>query len=261
MGHKLIADVFDVLLIDPKNKNVVASTTLQDSNIEVTLESNDVRGGKGNELIATLHAGRDITINLTDVEFNYEWLAMQLGQNIKTAAGVAYAMPKKYTVKDDSSTLIITLDEVPILDEDDEPELLKIFDANGDEVTIADVTDNVVTLTGVQDGDEVEVRTYTYATDEATETITIDNRKFAGKFICILETLQISNDEQPEFKIQYQFDEVRPTGEFTIETTSERTGSTQAMTLRVMKPEGSSMVGRVLRIPIEPEEENGNGEE
>ena len=249
MDHKLVADVFDVLLIDPDTLDVAGSTTLQDANIEVSLDANDVNAGKDNALIAIIHSTRNINIALTDVEWKYEFLAKQLGQDIVTGAGVAYAMPKWYTVEEETAVFTITLDEAPILDEG-EAELLVIKDDTGALVTVSSVTGNEVTLTGVTDGQEVEVVTYTYESSATTETIDFDNNKYAKKFICVLETLEINEDEEPTYKLQYQFTSAKPTGEFSIETTSERSAGTQSMNLRVLKPKTTSVVGKAMRIPI-----------
>lgn len=237
----LVADVFDVLLIDKETNEVVATTTLTEANIEVSVTENEVRGGKNNNLIGILHAGRDININLTDAEFRYEWLAKQLGQDIKTGAGIAYAMPKFYTVDEAG---VITLEHEPIEGS------VKVFDINGKEIT-GTVSGNTVTLTGVQPGDKVEVRTYKYQTDANTETIEINNKVFAKGVMCILETLEIDGEENPLSKIQYQFDKAVPSGNFTINTASERTAQTQQFDLRVIKPQNSDVVGRVLRIPVD----------
>ncbi len=58
----VIADVFEVLLID-NDGEAVGRTTVQDGSIEVTVQANDVNGGRGNELIGILHATRDIVLS------------------------------------------------------------------------------------------------------------------------------------------------------------------------------------------------------
>lgn len=246
----VIADVFDVILIDTDG-DTIGTTTLQEANIEVQVQENEVRGGKGNQLLGILHSDRDITINLTDVNFRYEWLAKQLGQDIKTGAGVAYAMPKWYTVVDNAGTKEFTLDETP-----SDAVSLAIYDEGGnkltpttdytvsaDKVTIIDAT--------IAAGDAVEVRTYKYATDAQTQTIEIDNSVFAKGVTAILDTLEIDEStETATHKIQYQFDNALPSGNFSINTASEKTASTQAFNLRVVKPKTSTKVGRMLRFAI-----------
>lgn len=244
----LIADVFDVTLIDTDTNDVIATTTLQEANIEVSVSENEVRAGKGNALLATLKVSRDITISLTDAEFKYEWLAKQLGQDVKTGAGIGYAAPKWYTATG-TSTITITLDKTP-----KSKASLVIYDADGVKVPDANYTLSTSTVTfttGVTAGEEVEVRTYQFDTPATTQTIEFDSKVFAKGFKAILETVEIDGDETITHVLQYQFDSALPDGNFSVNTASERNAATQAFNLRVLKPKNSSVVGRLLRFPYE----------
>lgn len=244
----LIADVFDVILVD-NDGEVIGTTTLTEANIDVTVQENDVRGGKGNQLLGILHSDRDIAINLTDAEFKYDWLAKQFGQDIITESGVAWAMPKWYEAVDDMGEVTITLDNTPLTEDSN----LKIYDVSGAEIaetTGYTINENIITLVDGAEGDRVEVRTYKYDTDESTKVIEIDNSIFAKGVQCILETLEITGEEEPVATIQYQFEKALPSGNFTASTASERTAQAQAFNLRVIKPANSTKVGKVLRIPI-----------
>ena len=66
----------------------------------------------------------------------------------------------------------------------------------------------------------------------------------------ILETIEISGDEIPLFKVQYQFESAVPTGNFQINTSSERTAQAQNFQLKILKPETSTIVGKIVRIPL-----------
>jgi hypothetical protein len=242
-----IADVFDVILIDTKTGDVIATTTLQDANIDVKVSENEIRGSKGNALLGTLHVSRDITIALTDAEFKYDWLAKQLGQDVTTGAGVAYAAPKWYTVTDAAGALKITLAKTP-----SNSASLAIYDADGVKILSSSYTvaTGVVTFTtGVVAGDLVEVRTYTYATPAETQTIEFDAKVFASGVQAILETIEIEGDETIVNTLQYQFDSCVPDGNFTVNTKSDRNAATQAFGLKVLKPKTSSVVGRLVRFP------------
>lgn len=242
-----VADVFDVIMRDKATKDVIASTTLQSANIEATVTENEIRGGKGNNLLGILHVSRDINVPLTDAEFKYEWLAKQLGQDIKTGAGVAWAMPKWYTVEE---SLDFTLEATPT-----DKASVAIYDKDGARLALDTdftVTDNKILITkaGIETGDKVEVRTFQYTTPPTTQIIEIDNAVFAKGVELILETIEISGDEIPVAKIQYQFDSAVPTGNFTINTASERTAQAQQFDLRIIKPTDSTVVGRAVRIPL-----------
>ena len=235
----VIADVFDVLLID-ENEDVVGTTTLQDANIEVSVQENDVRGGKGNQLLGVLHSDRDIVISMNDVNFRYDWLAKNFGQDIVTGAGVAYAMPKWYKVEGGK----IELEKAPI------DGTVKVYDADGELLAPVAVTGKEVELpVGV--ASEVEVRTYQYVTPDTMEKFVIDNAKFAKGVKAILETIEVDEaTETVTHILQYEFYNTLPTGNVTISTASERQAQAQPFNLRVVKPRTSTVVGEVKRIPV-----------
>lgn len=240
-----VADVFDVTMIDPVTKDVFGSTTLQDAGIELALESTDIRGGRGNALLGVLHSDRDITVNLTEVSFKYDWLARQMGTDVVTGASVAYAMPKFYEVETGNK---ITLDNTPTGDFEvaiytEDGEKISGHETSGGEV---DFSDSAPT---VEAGDHVEVRAYQYATDVSTETIEFDISKFPKGVVLVLETIEIDGDETITHKLQYQFDNAVPDGNMTINTASAREAQTSEMALRIVKPKTSTKVGRSLRFP------------
>lgn len=246
----VIADVFDMIAIDAEG-NVIATTTLTESGIEVSVQENDVRAGKGNQLLGVLHSDRDITVNATDVSFRYDWLAKQLGQNIVTGAGVAYAMPKWYTVELDDMDKVIELDEEP-----NDDNSIALYDANGVKLALTTdftVSGKTITITksGINVGDAVEVRTYTYDTSAQTQTINIDNAVFGKGMKIILETYEIDEEtETVTHKLQWQFDKALPSGNFTINTQSAREAVTHAFSFRIVKPKSSTKVGHSIRIPV-----------
>lgn len=248
----VVADVFECVIVD-SDGDVIGTTTLQDGNIETQVQETDVRSGRGNQLRGVLHAERDITINLTDVGFSYSWLAKQLGQTIKTGAGIAYQMPKFHTVAMETTNKVITLEETPT-----SIDSIALYDKDG--VRLMKTTDftmatNKLTIlkAGISAGDSVEVRTYTYATDAETQTIDIDNSVFAKGVRLVLETIEIDESTETTLaKLQWNFERALPSGNFTISTSSAKEASTSAYTFRVVRPTNSSVVGKSLRIPISP---------
>jgi hypothetical protein len=242
-----IADVFDCQLIDPVSGDVIASTTLQDATIDVKVSENEIRGGKGNTLLGTLHVSRDISLSLTDVSFRYDFLAKQLGQDVKTGSGTAYAAPKFYPVVDNAGTLKITLDKTP-----SDSTSLAIYDADGVKISSSayTVSGSAITFTtGVAGGDSVEVRAYTYATDAQTQTIEFDSAVFAKGLKAVLTTVEVSGDETITHTIQYIFENCVCDGNFQIQTKSEKSAAVQAFGLKVIKPETTTVVGRFIREP------------
>lgn len=246
--RRLIADVFDAVFFQ---EDVVAFTsdTLQDGNIEVSVGETEVRGGKGNGKIATLHSGRDITVTLTDPVFKYSTLAMQLGQDIVTGAGVGYVMPKKYTVALDGADLKITLEKEP----KDATKLKLSIDGTALVVT-TDYTlaGNVVTIikVGVAEGDIVDVEPYAYTTAVTSERIAIDDKTFAKGGKLVLQTIEIDTEENPVSNLFYVFYSAQPSGNFSVNTASEREASATEIELTITKPDSGDEIGYILREPI-----------
>ncbi len=245
----VIADVFEVILIDNQN-DVIGTTSLQDSNIDVSVQEQDVRGGRGNQLYGVLHSDRDINIDMNDIQFRFEWLAKQFGQDVKTGAGKAYAMPKWYLATEDVDSTVITLDKEPSSVSE-----MAIYNENGERITGFTVQGSKVDLTDatptVAIGDEVEVRTFIYDTPPTTQEFKIDNSVFAKGVKAVLETVEVDETEEVvTHQIQYEFYKAVPTGNFTINTASERSAQAQATNLRVVKPKTSTEVGVVKRIPV-----------
>lgn len=241
----LIVDVFDATLVDKTTKEVIARKELKNANITSEVDTVEITGGKGDATIATLYGKRNTTIQLTDPTWSLSWLAMQLGTEIKTGSGIAYAAPRHYVVKDG----VVKLDYKPIINE-----YLYILDRAGNRIDSSkfEVTDKEVTIDGVENGDKVEILTYQYETTPETQVLEIDVSKFPHDVMLILETYEISREtKKVSHLIQYQFDQVMPSANFTVNTSSAREESTQETTFTVQKPYDSDVIGRVLRIPRE----------
>jgi hypothetical protein len=250
-SKKLVCDVFDAVMVDNVDGSVAGTTTLQNANIDVAVSEQEVRAGKGNALQANLHVQRDINIDLTDVEWKPEWVAKQLGTDIVVGADVGYAMPKWYEATT-ATGVVITLDKEPLASENG----LVIYNETG---TLIDkesytVAAKVVTFTtGVTAGDMVEVRTYKYATPATTQVLTFESDKFSRGVTLILSTFETDEDENHPFELQYQFPSAVPTGSFQINTSSEKNAATQSLQLKIVKPVTSTVVGKLLRIPLSEE--------
>jgi hypothetical protein len=247
----IVADVFETVLLDT-NGLKFGSTSLTESSIDVSVQENDVRYGRGNQLAGILHSDRDITLNFTEGEFKYEWLAMQLGQDITTGAKTAYAMPKWYECVTKASTGIgFILDHKPLATGSG----LKIFNSSGTEVVVTTgytISGDDVTIVGGVVGDRYEVRTYKYTTSASTQEIEIDNSVFGSGVQVVMETLEIDPDteEEPWQPFNIFLKNVYLLVNLQSILLSDRKAQTNAFSLRVVKPSNSTVVGKMLRIPV-----------
>ncbi|WP_425203603.1 hypothetical protein [Priestia megaterium] len=246
----LVADVFEMLVIDKKTSKVYSKSTLQESGIQFEQEANDVTGGPGNDLIAILHGRKDITITGNDPIWDMELLALRMGSDIVTGTNVAYAIPQDYfeaVTGADPDTTEITLPHAAIagtvkIKKEDGTDV-EGFTLDGMDVTFPEAT--------VAEGEKVQVVTYQYNTPAGTKTTTIDSTKFPKDVMIVLRTLEISEDEQPLNWIQFEFDRVKPSPSFNINTSSAREASVDENSFRVMKPKYSKTLGRKMIIPYD----------
>ncbi|MFS1518499.1 hypothetical protein V1503_18860 [Bacillus sp. SCS-151] len=240
----LVADIFKVLIIS-NNGEVIGIDTLEESSINVAGNETDVTGGRGDNILAILNGRRDIEIALNNPEWRMDILAKHLGQEIQVGATEAYAFPKWHEVDESDS---ITLDETPslsasivIVDKDEKPIESSTYTVSSNKVTFD---------SGVSVGEHVKVVTYKYQTSAETETLDIDNTKFPENVKVVLETLEIDNNEKPISKLQFEYPEVKPSTDFSFNTSSAKQQSNQESKLRVLKPKFSETIGTFKRIPI-----------
>jgi hypothetical protein len=254
MAKKIIADVFDCVAVDNTDGSTIGTTTLQSANIDVAVSEVEVRAGKGNALQATLHVQRDINIDLTDMQWDMDWIAKQLGTSVVTGAETGYAMPKFYSCVDldgaEAGTAIgFVLDNTPLSTASG----LKIYDEDGVELVVTTdytISGANVTIVGGVVGDVYEVRTYKYSTPATTQTLTFESDKFSRGMTLVLSTLETDEDESNPNELQYIFPNAIPNGSFQINTSSEKKESPQNLKLKVVKPSTTTVVGKLLRIPL-----------
>ncbi|WP_025912082.1 hypothetical protein [Priestia flexa] len=243
-----IPNVFKMLIIDSKN-NVYATDTLQESNLQLETETNDVRGGDANGLLGILHGSKEFTITANDPNWNFEVLALHMGEDIVTGTGVAYAMPDYYE---------LALGEAPATHEVELPHVaidgtVKVEKEDGTPVTGITLSGKklVIADPNVKEGEYVKVVTYKYNTPAGTKTTEISSDKFPKDVKIILETKEFDFDESPIQLIQFQYDRVKPAANFTMNIGTAREAVAQERSFRVMKPRRSTKLGRMMQIPIE----------
>jgi len=245
----MIADCFEVLLIDNVDKKEFATATLENAGFEITSETTDVEGGGG--LVAVLHSPRKENITLKDVRFHFDILAKQLGADIVIGAGEAIAFPRDYTVVLDTTDKIITLEQTPKTPND-----VVVSDSTGTPLILTTdytVVGAEVTLlkSGIAEGNTVSVGSYIYTTSATTQTIEINNSKYPNGVTCVMKTIEISEEEEPLNDIQIKFDKCVFDGSVKIDTASKRDASRQDINLKVLnKLGGDNIAGRIIRIPI-----------
>ncbi|MFK3936687.1 hypothetical protein ACI2JA_04115 [Alkalihalobacillus sp. NPDC078783] len=244
----LIADVFEMLVID-KDGDVLAKDWLTEANITLETAENEVRAGRGNSLYAILHGDKNIEITSNTPEFQLEHLAKHLGTDIVTGAGTAFASTEDHTVTEVDGLATITLKKAPLSEK-----YLSIKGVGGKKIPKANMIvsgKEVQFSSGVEAGDKVRVETYEYATPASTKQVDITIDQFPKNVRIVLTTLKLDRDAQPVSEIQFDYENVKPSANMTINTASERDASAQEATYRVMLPENSKKLGTIKEIPID----------
>ena len=237
LNDYMIIQVFDALLIDEKTGEVIAKDSLQSADIEVSTESKEVKAGQSNAVIATIAASRNITVKLSEPVFNLRNLAMNMGQDIVTGAGVAHAMAKSYTV---GSSGAVVLDNIPVAGS-------VVCEVGVTAVQVADSA--TITITGKSEGELVKILTYKYETDADTQTIDIDGKKFATAKKLILQTTVFTLDQEPAYYLQYEFPSAKPVENFSIQTKSEAEAVVTNLELKILEKGGKQGLIRLIRHP------------
>lgn len=220
----LLVDIYDMVLIDKKTKEVIMSDTLTSCGIECTTSSTNVQAGKGNAIIATLSSSKEITVTTESPTFNFDLLARQMGADIVKAAGKTV---KIETLTLDSSKAV-TLSNTP-------SGLVKCYGESG-ELTPT-TSSNKLTFTSGTEGDSVKV-IYEVATSTNTEIVEINANNFPTGLEMYLTSILIDNEQNIVADVTYHFPSVKLSADFSQSTASERDANSSSYSFTVLGVDG-----------------------
>lgn len=220
----LLVDIYDMVLIDKKTKEVIMSDTLTSCGIECTTSSTNVQAGKGNAIIATLSSSKEITVTTESPTFNFDLLARQMGADIVKAAGK--------TVKIET----LTLDSSKAVALSNTPSgLVKCYGESG-ELTPT-TSSNKLTFTSGTEGDSVKV-IYEVATSTNTEIVEINANNFPTGLEMYLTSILIDNEQNIVADVTYHFPSVKLSADFSQSTASERDANSSSYSFTVLGVDG-----------------------
>lgn len=220
----LLVDIYDMVLIDKKTKEVIMSDTLTSCGIECTTSSTNVQAGKGNAIIATLSSSKELTVTTESPTFNFDLLARQMGADIVKAAGKTV---KIETLTLDSSKAV-TLSNTP-------SGLVKCYGESG-ELTPT-TSSNKLTFTSGTEGDSVKV-IYEVATSTNTEIVEINANNFPTGLEMYLTSILIDNEQNIVADVTYHFPSVKLSADFSQSTASERDANSSSYSFTVLGVDG-----------------------
>lgn len=85
---KFLVSTADVYGYDTSSNLVLFGKTMLDGSIETTLANTDVRAGRGNQLQYVYYHTAEMNVNITDAQWNLDFLAQSVGKSIDTGANV-----------------------------------------------------------------------------------------------------------------------------------------------------------------------------
>lgn len=221
MAEKLfMVSVADYYMYDQDQNLLAAGKTLSDSSIEVTVQSSDVRGGKGAPLQYIYFNTPDMNITLTDTQFNLPFLSLSTGQAIENSVDV-------WT--EENVTLTTggagTVAGTPVV-------ILGNASKYGWVTNSAGATERVVftgsafTSTIAVSGDVVCMRYYEL--DTSAKQVTIPANIIPSIFTLVLDAQLASSDESTNIvgSVQIIIPKVQLTGNFSLSMTMDGVSTT-----------------------------------
>ena len=234
---------------DEKSGLEYYSGTLESHELSATAESEEIKGGQGNDVIASIDKAKELTLKIVDVLAKQDIEALKLGGEVKEVGSVlvdAFHMPKNYTVSGESSSKSITLDAVPKAGEE-----VLVYNNKTKKViesSKVEISGNKVTITdpAIQVGDTVWVTGFKYqalATDKYSE---ISSTAFAPTLFCVIEVPLFNTDMDVVATKQYLFPRAKMDSAVTISGQSEKTKNTRETSLKILKDPSVDYLGRII---------------
>lgn len=234
---------------DEKSGLEYYSGTLESHELSASAETEEIKGGQGNNVIASIDKAKELTLKIVDVVARQDIEALKLGGEIKAVGSEivdAFHMPKNYTVTEELSTKSITLDAVPKAGEE-----VLVYNNKTKKViesSKVQISSNKVTITdpAIKAGDTVWVTGFKYqalATDKYAE---ISSTAFAPTLFVVVEVPLFDTDMSIVATKQYLFPRAKMDSAVTISGQSEKTKNTRETSLKILKDPSVDYLGRVV---------------
>lgn len=231
-----LLDVANISIIEPKTGLQLATATLKSHNISQSVDSSDIRGGQGNEMLTRIKSNKTVTITIEDVCHNRDFIALAMGSEIEKKTNFeGRTVAKDYVVGNPATS--ITLKPKPKTG----ITTIKYWGADG-VVKDGTVQDTKLTLQGATQGDVITVQSYEYVVTEA-EYVAIASNKFSGTYMLVMEEPVVDLDLNVVAYKKSVFPRVQADDSFELAGSSERAESTISYTFTALKTKGANELG------------------
>ena len=113
LGDVMVAEAF--VAENGQLKPYFTANTLTDSTMNISVTAEEIRGGSGNKLLGKIFHDTNFGVNLTDAMWSLEYMAAQIGSEIKEGQGANLLKSYNTKIKEitDGSTVGIEFDTAP----------------------------------------------------------------------------------------------------------------------------------------------------
>lgn len=231
-----LLDVAKAYLIENATGFECATGTLKSHTISQSVDTSDIRGGQGNELLSRIKSNKNVTITLEDVCHNRDFIAMAMGSEVKAQQNFeTHTVAKDYVVG--ATATEITLDPAPKAG----TTKIKYWAADGSQKE-GTVSNSKLTIAGAKQGEVITVGSYLY-TAKAGDLISIASSKFSGTYTLILEEPVIDLNLDVIAYKKSVFPRVQADDSFELVGGSERGEKTMSYTFTALKTPGVDELG------------------
>lgn len=255
LTEEYLLSVADAVLVDEATGVQLATASLTTHNISQSVDITEIKAGQENATYVTLKNNKTITVELTDIQQNRQWFAMQTGADIEelgTPGGIlnieAYAFPKTYTMPpaQPGGQMHFDLDHTPIANQ-----TIKIYKADTKEqieqglVTLNGDTLEVEAGAGLKENDLVVVEAYKYSLTQG-DVIRLKSGKYGKSYRLILDEKVLDSDLEIVGRRQSIFYKVTPDDNFTLSGSTELSEQNQTYTFTVKKHPNYEDLGVII---------------
>lgn len=241
-----LLDVAEITIIDNATGVQYATATLKSHNISQSVDTSDIRGGQGNELLTRIKSNKTVTITVEDVCHNRDFIALSMGSAVEKDKQNfdGYTVAKDYVVG--AKVTEIELEPAPKVGVTE-----VIYWLPDGTAKKGNVQSGKLTIDTAKQGDVITVGSYGYTVTKG-DLVSITSNKFSGTFTLVMEEPVTDLDLNVIAYKKSVFPRVQADDSFELAGSAERSESTISYTFTALKTKGVDELGYFYYEPVKP---------
>lgn len=232
-----LLDVANISIVDTKSGLQLATATLKTHNISQSVDTSDIRGGQGNEMLTRIKSNKTVTITIEDVCHNRDFIALSMGSELEKDKTTfdGHTVAKDYVVGADLTKIdLAPAPKAGVLK-------VKYWLADGT-AKEGQVQGGKLTIETAKQGDVVTVGSYEYTVAKG-DYMAIASNKFSGTYMLVMEEPVVDLDLNVIAYKKSVFPRVQADDSFELSGSSERSEKTISYTFTALKAKGVNELG------------------